>query len=321
MQFVYPHVRRIFRTRFRFGRIAFGLVLVLAGPTAAQNPTLEPGQTPPPKVEGPVVRDLPEEELVRLDKSLDWFKTVTDGPFRLRGQDEKLPDELAEYRAKAELKAYNYVLHFAKDKPPDLLRKYSAKDVPFSNLLAPVRSDYFRDLLHYKGTIRRLQPLKPTEDLEKTAGIKQLYEAWMLPDGYSNVLVYVFTELPEGVKTGEDVFQRAAFDAYYFKHYHYESAEKKGDGKPQWKFAPMFLGRTFEPLPPTDDGPVFTGGMVAGVMGGLAVILLTAVVLGLWFRRGDRKIKAELDRRHDLVTFDDIPAGPDAPVNRISDHL
>jgi hypothetical protein len=317
MRIVPRSIRRIPRTGLRFGRISVGLLVLMAGPAAGQ----EPGQTLRPKVEGPVVRDVPEEELVRLDKSLPWFKAVTDGPFRLHGQDEKLPDERAEALAAYEVNAYDYDLHFAKDKPLDLLRKYSAKDVPFSNLLAAVRSDYYRDLLHYKGTIRRLQLLKPTEDLVKTAGIKQLYEAWMVPDGYSNVLVLVVSELPEGVSPGEDQFQRAAFDAYYFKHYHYESGEKKADGKHQWKFAPMFLGRSFEPLPPLDDGPVFTGSMIAGVLGGLAVILLIAVALGLWFRRGDRHVKKELDRRHDLVTFDDIPPGPDAPVNRITDHL
>ena len=175
--------------------------------------------------------------------------------------------------------------------------------------------------MHYKGTIRRLQPLKPTDDLRDTAGIKQLYEAWIVPDGYSNFLVLVVSELPEGVSLGEDQYQRAAFDAYYFKHYHYETRQKKADGKNQWMAAPMFLGRSFEPLPPMDDGPVFTGSMLAGVLGGLAAIVLTAVGLGLWFRRGDRHVKAELDRRHDHVTFDDIPPGPDVPVNRISDHL
>jgi hypothetical protein len=310
-----PCRRRIFRTGRRFGWI---VVALLAAPVVGQEPTVEPGQTPRPKVEGPVVRDVPEDELVRLDKGLAWFNDVTDGPFRLRGQDEKLPDKLAEARAEYEMKAYNYVLDFAKDKPLDLLRKYSAKDVPFSNLLAAVRSDYYRDLLHYKGTIRRLQPLKPTEDLLKTAGLKQLYEVWMVPDGYSNLLCLVVTELPEGVMPGEDMFQRAAFDAYYFKHYHYESRQKKADGKNQWMAAPLFLGRSFEPLPPLDEGPMFTGTMLAGVLGGLSALILTAIALGLWFRRGDRHVKVELDRRHDHVTFDDIP---DAPVNRISDHL
>jgi hypothetical protein len=314
--------RHISRTSIRFGWIAVGLlVCLIAAPTTAQEPTVEPGQTPRPKVEGPVVRDVPEEVFVRLNKDLDWFKVVTDGPFRLRGQDEKLPDELAEFRGQREMDAYNYVLHFASDKPLDMLRRQSAKDVPFSNLLAPVRSDYYRDLLHYKGTIRRLQALKPTDDLRRS-GIQQLYEAWMVPDGHSNVLCLVVTELPAGVAFGEDLYQRAAFDAYYFKFYHYESGEKRPDGKGnQWKSAPLFLGRSFEPLPPLDDGPVFTGTMLAGVLGGLSAIVLTAVALGLWFRRGDRHVKTELDRRHDHVTFDDIPAGPDVPANRISDHL
>lgn len=312
-----PRVRRPFRTRPGFGWVVLAL---LAGPALGQEPTRVPGQSSQPKVVGPAAPDAPEEERVRLDRTAEWFQVVSDGPFRLRGQDEKLPDELAEARGKLEMKAYNYVLAFAKDKPPDLLRKYSTKDVPFSNLLADVRRDYFRDLMYFRGTIRLLQPLKPTDELRDLDGIAQLYELWMVPDGYSNLLCLVVSELPDGVTTGADLHQRAAFDAYYFKHYHYESGQKKPDGKNQWMSAPLFLGRSFEPLPPLDDGPAFTGSLLAGVLGGLSAVVLVAVGLGLWFRRGDRRVRAVAARRNDHVKFDDGP-GPDGPANRITDHL
>jgi hypothetical protein len=43
--------------------------------------------------------------------------------------------------------------------------------------------------------------------------------------------------------------------------------------------------------------------------------------MGLWLRRGDRRVQAAArDRLHQSVTFDDVP-DPPAPVNRISDQF
>jgi hypothetical protein len=276
----------------------------------------EPGQTPQPKVELP---QASEEERVRLDRTLRWFDAVTEGPFRLRGQEEKLPPEL-EGKGLIEMKAYNYVLAHAAKQPMDLLRKYSVKDVQYQSLLADVRRDYFRDLIHFKGVLRRLQPLKPTEELASIDGIKRLYEAWIIPDGAKDFLCLVVSELPEDIKEGDDLYVRVAFDAYYFKHYHYQSSKKKSDGKPQWMAAPLFLGRSFENLgPPPSEGPIFSGTMLIGVLSGLSIIILIAVSLGVWFRRGDRKVRALTERRlHESVSFENIPES-ETPAARLSD--
>lgn len=305
----------------RCTRIGYVLVLLVlfgvAANTSAQPvppPVLEKGQTAPPKAEGPP-REIPESELVQLDKNLPAFKAVRDGPFRLRGQDVLTIEQ--EKLAGWELDAYNYVLEFARRQPMERLRAYSAKDVQFNNLLLDnVRKEYLRDLIHFKGTLRRIQPLKPTEALDKTDGIEKLYECWIAPDGSANFLVLIVSEVPPGVEMGLSVRYRVAFDAYYFKHYHYESDEKKPEGKGnQWKMAPMFLGRSFEVLPNADEGPVFTGSMLAGVLGGLATIVLIAVGLGWWFRRGDREVKAAATRRiQESVKFEET-AGPDSPAS------
>jgi hypothetical protein len=43
--------------------------------------------------------------------------------------------------------------------------------------------------------------------------------------------------------------------------------------------------------------------------------------MGLWFRRGDRRIQAGArDRLHQSVTFDEFPDAP-GPVNRISEQF
>ncbi len=290
--------------------------LIGAGPSFTQD---ELGQTPRPKAEGPV-RTPTDKERVQLDRTLDWFKVVADGPFRLRGKLENLSLE-QERLGRVEEKAYNYVLSHASKQPLERLREYADKDVPIANLFADVRLEYRSDLLHYKGVLRDLQKLKPTDDLRGIDEIQDLYEAWIVPDGASNFVCLVVSELPEGMKTGTELDRKVAFDAFYFKHYHYETREKKADGKHQWRAAPLFLGRSFEDLGPPDTARPFTGSMLAGVLGGLTTIILIALGLGLWFRRGDRHVRSRANNRiHEAVTFDNVP-GDEVPVNRISEHL
>ena len=316
-----PHSARylpsFLATKSLFGISVVNLCLVvLSGSVYGQ----EPGQTPRPKVDDSVVQPIPDDLKVRLDKSLKRFEAVTDGPFRLRGQDEQLPPGFLE-KGNIEMEAYNYVLAHAAKQPLDLLRKYSAKDVPIQNLWADVRRDYFRDLIYLKGILRRLQPLKPDDALYKDDGISKIYEAWIIPEGASNFICLVVSELPEGIELGADLNVRVAFDAYYFKHYHYESGQKKADGKHQWMAAPLFIGRSFENLGPVpSDGPVFSGTMLVSVLAGLSTIVLVAVTLGVWFRRGDRRVRAATERRlQESVSFENIP-DDGTPANRISEH-
>jgi hypothetical protein len=130
--------------------------------------------------------------------------------------------------------------------------------------------------------------------------------------------------LPAGLEPGENYNLRVAFDAYFFKLFHYESRQPKEKGAnpddKQWHKAPLFLGKTIEVLGPVESQETFTSGMLAVVVGAIGGLLLTGVVLAIWFRRGDRKIQqASRTRIESQATFDDIP-GQAGPVNRITDQ-
>ena len=92
----------------------------------------EPGQTKRPNdVEPP--KDVPEEELVKLDKKFEHFKFIEDdAPFLNRGS--RTSDVHRMRAAEHEQKAYDYVLHFAKRQPDERLQKFSIKNVPVENL-------------------------------------------------------------------------------------------------------------------------------------------------------------------------------------------
>ncbi|HJZ91132.1 MAG TPA: hypothetical protein VKE40_09685 [Gemmataceae bacterium] len=297
------------------------IAVLAALPAVAQ----EPGQTPRPTPMEPI-KEPPEEELVQLDKTLEYFRFVEDdAPMIFRGQ--QISDVRRSAAAANELTAYNYVLAHARRQPVERLQKYATRNVPVANLFRPIRQDYLRELLHFDGRLSLVLAMKPTEDLKSLAGIDQLYEAWIFPRGSNKLVCLVVSELPEGVKPGEDQNSSVSFDAYYFKLWHYESRQPLKDSKDkdkhQWQQAPLFLGRTFEVTGPVAAEPAgpYSGTMLGGLAGGIALLIALAVGFTIWFRRGDRHTAAASRRRlEQTATFDDVPDAPAAPVNRISEH-
>jgi len=295
-----------------------GLLILIASMALGQSSGPEPGQTPRPKSEPPVLPS--EEESVRLDKKMRQFYAVRDdAPFRYRGKEMGgVPEVNA---ANDELEAYNYTIEFASRKDPALLRKYSDKKVPWGNLYGEIRHDYLRELLHFEGKMVFLAPFKPTDSLV-AAGITTLYEAWLYPTGSPELICLVVTELPKGVEPGENLNVWVSFDAYYFKYMQYQSRQEKpkekqaaGADKQQWRRAPLFIGRTFEKLDYTEpEVAFFSGGMFYGVLGALLVLIAVGAALSFWFRRGDRAIKAASQRRiQDSIQFENVSEQPLTP--------
>jgi len=276
----------------------------------------EPGQTPRPTPTEPV-REPPEEELVRLDKKNPYFALLEmEGPWENRGQ--PIADPKRWGKADAEIKAYDYILGFAKRQPVERMRKYSVRNVPVENLFRPIKQDYFLELLHFEGKLALVQARKPTPGLQDLEQVEEIYDVWLFAKGTNKLLNLIVTELPTGIQPGKNQTAQVAFDAYFFRLLHYESQQAKDRSNPdkrQWESAPMFLGRTFEVLPPEPPAATYTPTMVLGVAIGLAILAAVGFILALWFRRGDRRIGTKArDRIHESVVFENIP-DPPGPVN------
>lgn len=305
---------------------ALGWSIVLLGAAVGVGPARgqEPGQTPRPTSTGPV-REPTDEELVRLDKSLpEWTSVKDDAEFVLPGRMQM--DAVRQRRAIEEEKAYSYVLGVADRQPIERLRKCSIKDVPLANLYHDIRQDYLRELIHMEGQLALVLPMKPTDELRDQHGIENLYEAWVFVRGLDTpkLVCLVVSELPDGVKPGENQNVRVAFDAYYFKLWHYETRQvkdpTKDPNKHGWERAPLFLGKTFDVTGVVTDETTYTPGMVYGLVGGLAAVALTGLGIALWFRRGDRGIhRAARQKIESGVNFENDPAL--GPVNRIADQF
>lgn len=254
----------------------------------------ERGPTPvPPEAKAQV--DLrPEIERVKLDQEYEDFQFVEDdAPFIARGS--KILDPVKDMAAFREARAYDYVLAHAMHQSSDSLAKYAQRNVPYSNLFKPVRVDYLRELLHFEGRVSLVLSMKATDGLKGFEKIDKLYQVWIYPIGQNDPLCLVVSELPEGVREGEDQNLLVEFNAYFFKLFHYESRQDKSgeSGRKQWRKAPLFLGKSFGVKPDEPRGSLYTDHMLLWIVGFLAMVGFVIASLGLWYKISGRYVEKE----------------------------
>ncbi len=253
----------------------------------SQNPMAKPTE------EAPLAQELPPAQRVRLDTQLDWFATIEDDA-PIRSQREN-PDEH---------NAYNYTVAHAAEQSVADLKQFALDQVPFKNLIEPVRQDYRGQLLQFEGRLLRLRSERPTKALQ-AEGIDHLYEGYLVPEDAPSPVVIVFTELPEGVletppkgpQWTVDLNVYARFQGYYFKLIRYESAEKIDEQRYQWRRAPLLIGKTIEVVSrPASSWSLGTEFIVLG-LAFVGLVVLAGLGLGWWFRRGDRQIADSIQAR------------------------
>jgi len=258
-------------------------VMPKAEVTGANNTSLHPLPTTPNVP--PVIPELPEDQRVLVDRDLEWFRKVED-PGKIRSEDEN----------PGEYQAYSYLISFASKLDPKLMGKYSNPKVPYANLVHDIRQDYYLDLLHFEGRLRMLTSMKPTK-LSQNSGVKTVYEGWLFPAKVYNPICILLTELPPGIEADQPINKWVKFDGYSFKLMQYESGEMKGNGRYQWRIAPLLIGKTFEVIPEPgldEDARTFSTSFVALVAGGLTAFVVIAIIIALWFVRSDRRIRSKL---------------------------
>ena len=237
---------------------------------------------------------------VRIDKDRVIFDRIEDGyPVRSESQN---PDEY---------NAYNYVLTFARQFSVADLESAARRDVTFRDLFNPVRNDFKLELVYFEGRLGRLRSIGATRQL-KEAGIDTLYEAWLFPNNQKNPICVLVTELPPGLTPQEDLKRDTmnvpvGVAGYSFKLMTYESAEPSSKdasrGKPRQ--APLLMGRSFTVLPETGRSPSddWYGTFLPGVISVAGFIAAVGTGLALWYRRGDKGVKAVFEARRNENPF------------------
>lgn len=239
----------------------------------------------------------PEASRIALNKDLRIFRRIRDDA-PLASPATGWEEGAAEVRV---------VLHARKFPTADL-EKASRKNVGFADLFEANRLDYKLELVHFEGRLIQLRPMEKDRRLTE-AGVDAWYEGWLVPkdEPRGNPVCVVISELPEGLEPqpttpGQPLMNKwVTFAGYSFKLMRYKSreADKADPSKNVWKRAPLLIGRsvTVREDPAAGLRETVRYGFVWPMVGVLAAVVAVAVGLGWWFRRGDRRVKAELEAR------------------------
>jgi hypothetical protein len=202
-----------------------------------------------------------------------------------------------------EAAAYADTLAAAHRASPAALAQLSRRDVTFAHLFEEPQN-YRGQVIHVEGRLRRVRRFDAPKFIEEAHGIKVLYEGWLFePDVYgANPRCAIFTHLPDGIVVAEDTDYRVAFDGYFFKRYRY----KAGDG---WRDAPLFIAPTLTLSPSSSasrisSNPFSAGTLATGFVGLIAATAGLALLLGWWYCRGDRQVRARLSLGNRLTAAD-----------------
>lgn len=279
----------------------FKVVKDAAGPEYPQIPLLIGRSVTVRKAGLPTAAGADEakdlKDAIPLDKNLRVFRFIKDNaPIATADQNWE------------EASAWNRILlHARRFLPADL--EAAATPRKFADLFTDGRRDLKLDLVKVEGRLIMLNKMKPSEKLQ-AAGVEAAYEGWIVPkdEPRGNPVCVVFTDPVEGLDgvTGR-VNKWVTFAGYSFKLMWYQSGERDKNDKNVTKKAPLLLGRAA--LCGRDlDGTaaVSWSGFVPLITGSVIGLLLIALVLSWWFRRGDRRTRQELDTHRGKNPFGDV---------------
>jgi hypothetical protein len=165
---------------------------------------------------------------------------------------------------------------------------------------------YRGKVIHLDGTLKKLDKYDaPLVALKH--GVSHFYVAWIFLRRDLPPIRVDFTELPEGLKVGEDLDRRVSFDGYFFKKWPYQAQRDKAHDPPRVTL--LFVAPTLkvQPVRPraADLGTGLTKTMLMGIIGCVVLTLGLIVALNLWYKRGDRAVQARLTALHAATLFDE----------------
>jgi hypothetical protein len=248
----------------------------------------------------------------------DLAKVIDDAPLP-RAVGEPTPDQLAE------LRAYVNAVVYASLTPNQTLNRLARRGLSFGDLYVDVAS-LRGQVVHVDARLMRLQEVPAPPEVIYETGLTHLYEAWVATDAAKSDLVCVlFTELPPGLKPGEHLDLRVECSGYYLKRLGYTPRKGAPDTVPG--LAPLIIAHTLTvlPRPAAEENPLaWVNGVLPLMVGFLFGVVSFIVVLAVWFRRVDARIRRRLQvaRRREFVppTPEVVPLAlpVNQPVNRIA---
>jgi hypothetical protein len=211
-----------------------------------------------------------------------------------------------------EIGAYCQILALAHFTSAKAFAKAARHDVTYAHLFN--EPEHYRgQVVHVTGRLVRLRRFDPPDEA-RGAGVGDLYEGWIMTDRYGeNPACVVFTDLPAGLKIGDDrrrSIEGVRFDGYFYKRYRYKAYDSKKHN--EFRDAPLLIGHTlsgpFGPAAVAEEAPDDWGKNLMwaflSVVGGA---LVGVIGLTCWFRYHDRRVRRRLSASRDT---DFVPPAP-----------
>jgi hypothetical protein len=191
------------------------------------------------------------------------------------------------------------------------------KDVSYSDLMVKndvLREDIRFELVRFDGRLKRLKQIGTFPELRE-AGLTNLCEAWVFPDGESNPICVLLNECPAGVEPNLEYEKSlpVTVAGYFFKITQYESnrPNSKNPGKPVYQNAPLLVGQTLQMNEPKPSPSAGLPALLPVVI--VSAALLLFIILGLTFllTRSDKGYRryAEIQQTNPFVDPPSPPQG------------
>jgi hypothetical protein len=301
------------------GLVALLISVALPGPRAASQdgpfpPIFEPASVVVPEVERAravlllsarrpeqlavltVVFRPRKTSPIELDPPLNVEKAEPLAPFMTDGIKDSTPLPTQWHENVDEQYAFSRVLYQASRISAEAFRRGAREDLTYAHLMEQP-SRYRGQVVRVQGTLRQLRRYDPPLTA-KEAGVANLYEGWIFGSHYgTQPWCVVFTDLPPGLKVGDGLNVTVSADGYFFKRYRYRSrGSSKGKPLPE---APLLIGRTLtlpKALAEAEEADNdWRSALLPVFLVLLGASLAVAIGLGLWYRRGDKRVHARLE--------------------------
>ncbi len=220
-----------------------------------------------------------------------WLDELRDGMAApdVRG---KTLDELRKDQ-RAYIQLFSQAIIFANETPSDAFAKSATENdhVTFGHLWRD--PDRFRGkVVPVQGRLARLRKLDAPKEARDN-GVSFVYEGWIQsPTRDSYPFWVVFPILPEGLKEAEKMDREVTFNGYFLLKMAYKAANDKVLQTPLLVGPTVFVKDNSTAAPATS--PVSLPVIVL-VLAIVAVAAAGVVLLGYYFRRGDRALQQRLN--------------------------
>lgn len=297
-------VSRVIRVLFSWWILS---ALIVGSVSFAIAQTASTSTVPTLRVEPKDVEGNPKSKY-QFDKDFLYLSKVKDlTPIRSNAEDSD------------EYDAYNdLVLHANRFATADL-QTAARLDVSYGDLFSKVRVDYRFELIQFTGRLKRLRRIEANEFL-KANGVKELFEAWVVPNNDNNPMCIILTEKPDGIEPNLEYNPSYPVTAtgYFFKLFEYQSQEpsEKTKGAFLTRRAPLLMGKSIalRPVEDRDGGGPWREVFLPALLTFLGLAAVFALGVTWYFRRGDRRSIQILESKKGNP-FDE-GAGPPAEASK-----